>query len=117
MISGDYKNKNYFWDDSTLKVEKSHRAYDKQEDKTDPIIVDIEEISEEESVTEESFPQDYAYNEYYYWNPNGDDDTLTMNQSGEIEITLTHVKRKIIGYNKKGKLEEEKPKPNTIKII
>ena len=116
MINGEYKNWRTNWKDKTLKVERSHSASDKQEDETDTIIIDIDDYSEEESDTEEVYYQDSSYNEYYTWDPSTDD-TITMNSDGELEITLTHVKRKIIGYNKKGILEEEKPKPKIIKII
>ena len=117
MINGEFKKWHYSWIDKTLKVERSHHSHDKSDEKTEPIIIDIEEYSEEESDTEEVYYNDFGYNEYYTWDPIYEDSTLTMNAEGNIEITLTHVKRKIIGYNKKGKLEEEKPKPKTIKVI
>ena len=117
MISGEFKKWNANWNDKTLKVERSHHSHDKSDEKTEPIIIDIEEYSEEESDTEEVYYNDFGYNEYYAWDPVCEDSTLTMNAEGNVEITLTHVKRKIIGYNEKGELEEEKPKPKTIKII
>lgn len=116
MINGEYKNWRKKGNDSILKVEKSHHTSDKKEDKTTSIINDIDEYSEEESDTEEIYYQDNSYTEYYTWDPNIDN-TVTMNSDGELEITLTYVKRKIIGYNKKGILEEEKPKPKIIKIV
>lgn len=117
MINGEFKKWHKHWNDKTLKVERSHHAYDKNDEKTDPIIIDIEEYSEEESDTEEVDYQDYSYDDYYTWEPFCEDNTLTMNSEGNVEITLTHVKRRIVGYNEKGMLEEEKPKPKTIKII
>ena len=116
MISGDYRKHRSIWQDDTIKVEKPHRSFDRHEDDTETIIIDIpvEEDSEEsESETEESFYYSDA-SETFAWFDN--EKTVTAN--GEIEITLKRVVNKnIISYNKRGELQEVKPKPHTIKII
>jgi hypothetical protein len=115
MINGEYRSWKNFRQEKTAKVEKSHRTFDKHEETTEPIVVELDIEDEEESETEESwFSTDYEY-DYYTWDP--DESTQTFNESGDIELTLTRVKRKVIGYNNKGELKELETKPKLIKIV
>ena len=113
MISGEYRSWKSIQLGKANKVEKTHHTFDKHEDTTEPITVEIDVDDEEESETEESWPE-YDY-DYYTWDPRCE--TETYNESGDIELTLTRVKRKIIGYNNKGKLKELETKPKLIKIV
>lgn len=115
MISGNYRKIKSVWEDDTIKVEKSHRSFDRHDDETDPIIIDItlEDESESESETEESYCSYHSQEEFYTWA----DEEPTVTADGNIEITLKRVNVNVIGYNKDGKIKEEKPRPRTIKII
>lgn len=118
MITGEFRRWNRLWEDKTIKVEKSHHASDRHDDdtETNPVIIDItlEDESESESDTEEScyafYPED---SELYAWG----DDEITVTPHGEVEITLRRVKANVLGYNRKGKIQEVKPKPRIIKIV
>jgi|MDSZ01.2.fsa_nt_gb hypothetical protein len=119
MISGEFRKWNNVWEDDTIRIERSHRTYDKQsDDETDPYIIDItlEDDSESESDTEESTYFNYysEAGELYAWM----DDESTLTANGAVEITLKRVvKKDIVGYNKRGEIQSVKPKPRTIKII
>mgnify|MGYP001400936004 FL=1 len=117
MISGEFRKWKNVWEDSTIKVERSHQTADREnnrDDCTEPIVIDItlEDDSESESETEESYHAYYP-DELYTWF----DDGTTVTLDGNVEITLRRVNNDIIGYNNKGKLIEEKQSPRTIKII
>mgnify|MGYP005685099465 CR=1 FL=1 len=115
MISGKFNNWKYHGVDRFRKVDPPPESSEFYDEDTEPICIDItmEDDSESESDTEE-YVYSSDYTDEYVWFE--DESTITAN--GNIEITLKRVVNKnVMGYNKRGEIEEVKPKPRTIKII